>query len=822
MKQKTYVFNSIEEMEKAAAGILDDPAYREACDRVLLTWAQIWDKDDFAAYRESVYRLFPDCTTIGSNHYSNKDILENRLDGTGTDHSIILSFFLFNKSGASLCAIDPGMRQEERQGRELCDFLDRITDARGMYLVPSDYSCSPESIMAMVLTTHKDIPVFGIKTAVVPEYDNFGYSANGDLKSHRVFALVFRGDRLRIRVHYNLGWTPVGKIMTVTKEENPFFVDEIDNRPATEVYNKYLGLKNEQITPENLSEFPIIVQRNGMKISRVSIIGPKAGQLMFGAPVYPDERISLSYGNPDDILNEIRDDSIAVNDFKPQAGLIIACSIRVVFLKNREHEEIDFYKKCMESPAAVYGYGEIYYQDGNGGELNSALLSVAFREDDGSEAASVNTVNDTDLSPVTEGNSGPDPYVAFSDRMTRFFKEVSNDLLMTAREAETANRAKSAFYSAISHEIRTLLNSILGMNEMILNESHEDDIRQYAENASASGRMLLDLINDILDTEKIEAGKMKIVPVDYDPGKVIKELVDVSYVPASNKGLKLSLVKEGDFPPVLIGDSKRLKQCALNLLSNAVKYTEKGEVVLRVTCRPVDEKHVKLRIGVKDTGIGIRPEDIEKLSIPFERVDQSRNHNIEGTGLGLNIVRNLLELMGSSLNIESTYGEGSEFSFSVEQEIKAGDAESNGSGEAVSEAALAQKKISGFRAPDSNILIVDDTPSNIKIMQLFLKESQIQIDSATSGLAAIDMVKQKKYDLIFLDHMMPGMDGLETFGRIKEDTGSPNADSVFIMLTANNEAGVREMFLNEGFDDFITKPLQRNALIETLAKYLKK
>ena len=663
MIQKTYIFNSIEEMEEAAVSIRNNPAYSDCSDRVLLAFAQIWNKDDFARFRDSVHRLFPDCTTVGSNNYSSEDILAGRIDGSGTDHSITLSFLFFKESSAGLLSIEPGMRQEERQGREMCDFLDKLTDVKGVYFVPPDYFCSSEAVMAAGLRGHKDIPVFGIKTSLLPAYENFGYEKGGEYDVHRLFVLAFHGDRLNIRVHYNLGWTPVGRVMRVTAEENPFFVDEVDGRPATELYNTYLGLKNNQIIPENLSEFPLIVLRGDMKISRIGISGQKEGQLIFGAPVYPDEKISLGYGNPDDLLSEVEEDSRAIGDFDPQGILLIACSNRVMLLKDREKEEIDKYRKLLSSLATVYGYAEIYYMNGKGAELNSALVSVAFREED-------DTVHAPLLQASEPDNIDDDGFlVPFSDRLSRFFKEISKDLLAAAGEAESANRAKSAFYSAISHDIRTLLNSILGMNEMILKESHEDVIREYAENAQISGRMLLDLINDILDTEKIEAGRMEIVPVEYELNKVIKELTEMAKVPAANKGLELIVKKEGEFPSRLFGDVKRLKQCTLNLISNAVKYTESGYVTLTVKVWRLDNTHVMLKISVRDTGIGIREEDIAKLSIPFERVDKARNHNIEGTGLGLNIVRNLLELMDSSLEIKSNYGEGSEFSFSVVQEV---------------------------------------------------------------------------------------------------------------------------------------------------------
>jgi signal transduction histidine kinase/CheY-like chemotaxis protein len=719
-----------------------------------------------------------------------------------------------------LIGIHPGVQEEEREGRELNDYLGSLTNVRGVYLTTPDYFCSAEGVLKESIKGFEHIPFFGIKASLLPEYQNFGYEAGGELIEHRLFALVFHGEKLSIRTHYNLGWTPVGKIMTVTKEENPFFVDEIDGKPATHVYNKYLGLNNDQIIPENLSEFPLIIYRDNIKISRIGISGPKEGQLLFGAPVYPNDRISLSYGNPDDLFEEVKQDSEEIGEFDPQAGILITCANRVMLLKEREQEEIELYKHYMKSAAVVYGYAEIFSMNGKGGELNSALVSVAFRED---VAHSGN--DETTNEPVYEAAEAHySTIVPFADRLSRFFKEMSNDLLTAAREAEAANRTKSVYYSCISHEIRTPLNAILGMNEMILRECVEDNIRDYAGNIANSGKMLMQIINDILDSEKIEAGKMKIIPVEYNINKVVKELSDMIFVSAESKGLKLRLEIADDLPSVLIGDETRIRQCTLNLLNNAVKYTDNGDVIFRVTAEPVDNKHTRLNISVSDTGIGIKPEDIEKLSMPFERVDQSRNYNIEGTGLGLSIVKRLLGLMGTSLKISSTYGQGSEFSFAIIQENGTEDSSSGshnaeqnglyfGSGEGDS-------GNEDFRNIKASVLVVDDNAVNIKIVKLFLKNTQLDIDTASSGSAAIEMAGKKKYDIIFLDYRMPEIDGLEAYRQIKAEKEGINTDSVFIMLTASDETSAREMFMKEGFDDYLPKPLQIRELEEILRKHL--
>ena len=815
MIQKTYKLNNIDEIADIAIKVHGEPVCENAGCKVLLAWAQIWDVDGISEFKRQVTYLFSDFIIIGSNHCSSSDILDFKIDGSTEEKGCLLSFLFFEQSGAELYHIksDPG--DEITEGQKLKALIEGTKDPRGVYLVPSNYSFSTEDVLEE-LKDLRDIPIFGIKTSLYETYTNFGYVPGKEVVEKQLLALIFSGADLDLRVHYNLGWTPVGKVMTVTKEENHFFVDEIDGKNASYVYNKYLGLRDDQIIPQNLSEFPLIIDRDGVKMSRIGISGPKPGQLLFGAPVHLNEKISLSYGNPDDLFAEVTKDSEEISVYKPQACLLIVCANRVMLLKNRETEEVDLYKKYIKSLEAVYGYGEIFYLDGKGGEMNSALVSVAFKET--GDTGSVNrTVTDDADDTAEDINPSDTVIVPFTDRLSRMFKEMSADLIEAIKESEDANRAKSVFYSTVSHEIRTPLNSILGMNEMILKESSDEDIIQYSENIKSSGKLLQQLINDILDTGKIEAGKMEIIPVNYNVRKAMDELAAMISLSANEKGLELKYQPENELSVDLYGDEKRIRQCILNLLSNAVKYTREGKVVFKVGAADVDDEHVRLTVSVKDSGIGIKPEDIEKLSIPFERVDTSKNYKVEGTGLGLNIVNNLLGLMGSRLEIKSTYGKGSEFSFSIIQEKAHMDdsgIENNGNENP------ADGAWGSLKTRDVSILVVDDVIMNLRLVRLFLKDSGIDIDTSQEGALAIEMAANKKYDIIFLDRRMPGIDGLEVYKKITADRSGLNADSVFIMLTAEDGDGIREEFINEGFEDYLPKPFQPVMLEDIIRKHL--
>ena len=822
MIQKTYKLSSIDEISETATELKDTDLYKSASCRLLLAWAQLWDEDSFSVFRQEILEHFPDCTIIASNSHSHADILNNRIDGSGDEKGCLLTFLLFEKAGISLHGITTGYREENRQGREIKELILNTEDTKAVFLVPPDYVSSTEDVLAE-LKELKGIPIFGIKTSLHAGYSTFGREPGGEVISGKLLTLIFHGKALNIRAHYNLGWTPVGKIMTVTKEENPFFVDEIDGRNATYVYNKYLGLRDDQIIPQNLSEFPLIIHRDGVKVSRIGITGPKEGQLIFGAPVYLNDRISLSYGNPDDLFTEIAADVDEIAAFEAQAGLLIVCSNRVMLLKERELDEIELYRKQIKEAAAVYGYGELFYFDGLGGELNSALISVAFKESEEMPAATkpeetaetFSSPEEIVKTPETAmiGGFPEELIVPFHDRLSRMFKEMSGDLIAALKEAEDANRAKSVFYSAVSHEIRTPLNAILGMNEMILKECDNEEVVKYAANIKSSGKLLLQLINDILDTGKIDAGKMEIVPVDYNARAAMDELAGMISYSAKEKGLEFIYRIDGELPDILHGDEKRISQCVLNLLNNAVKYTESGRVVFGVISTVTDKDHVRLKIRVADSGIGIKPEDIEKLSIPFERVDKSKNYKVEGTGLGLNIVNNLLALMGSRLEIRSVYGRGSEFSFVIEQEIAH-------AGKAPGGAAAEEGGWGNLRTRNASILAVDDTALNLQLVRSFLKDSRIDLDTAQEGYSAVEMAAKKKYDIIFLDMKMPGMNGVETFRKLKENSGGVNGETPVILLTALEGEDVRSGFAQEGFTDFMSKPFTPEMLESMIKKHL--
>ena len=389
-------------------------------------------------------------------------------------------------------------------------------------------------------------------------------------------------------------------------------------------------------------------------------------------------------------------------------------------------------------------------------------------------------------------------------------------LMLEKKAADSANKAKSDFLADMSHEIRTPINAVLGMNEMILRESKDDQILEYSSNIKSAGNTLLSIINNILDFSKIEDGKMTLVPVEFDVAELINNLANTISERARLKGLEFNVEVDESVPSRLYGDDVRISQIVMNLLTNAVKYTESGSVTLRVKNNGMTGDDAKIRFDVIDTGIGIKDEDLNKLFESFKRIEEKRNRHIEGTGLGISIVCKLLAMMNSKLDVESQYAIGSTFGFDLK--LRVVDAEPVGKFDGKRKSASSHGEEVHLYAPEAKILVTDDNNMNLKVAENFLKIFGIVPVTCSSGAETIELMKKNRFDIVFLDHMMPQMDGIETLKVLKDD-GLING-AVVIALTANAVVGAEKQYLSAGFDGYLSKPITLQELEKALKKYL--
>lgn len=378
-------------------------------------------------------------------------------------------------------------------------------------------------------------------------------------------------------------------------------------------------------------------------------------------------------------------------------------------------------------------------------------------------------------------------------------------------ELEKSRDSQNVFFANMSHEIRTPINAILGLNEMVMRTAVKEEVQEYAKDIQMAGNLLLNQVNDILDLSQMTLDKMQIMPVNYHTKTLFSEVIDLIKVQADKKKLDLVLNIDQNLPSALWGDEKRIKQILLNLMDNAVKYTEEGSVTVTVESEEFSNNSILLSIKVADTGIGIRKENLADIYDSFSRFDEKKNRQILGSGLGLAITKQLVDMMGGEIQADSIYTKGTIFTVIIPQKIV--------DHEPVGEVNFAYKKIEEgnaykplFMAPEARVLIVDDNKMNRRVAAKLLEATRMQIDVASDGKECLEMTKKKFYHIILLDYMMPGMDGLETLHALNAQENTLCRESAVVAMTGNAQSGARQMYLEEGFDGYVEKPIQGRLL----------
>lgn len=808
MLQKTLITNNADELAAYLEEIKSLPEYECEGDNLLLFSSPDADFETLAARVAAVRHTLPGIKIVGMTTHRNEE--ENGFALEGEDYS----FLLMEHTKAELLYYDCRKISIKDAGQKFQDAVRGRKNVAAILLFTAGMELEIDQFLTYLLNENEgyDIPILGAQSGAQHPYI-CGTFRDGEPDDRGIVAVVLYGKGLSVYYNYDMGWTPIGKEMKITGADGRTRVTAIDGRPPVDIYREYLGVEPDEYFVENVREFPFVTRRGERQVVRTPSGYDEEGGISFIARVNQGDTVQLSYGNPRRLLEKTRAYAESMRAFGPQALVLVVCENRVRFLAAQAISDVSAYRAIMPQSSWVRGYTAIMLDQKGGGLVNSAIVSVGMREG----APRKEDVSRPVVLPADAQTAGAIPR---EQRLAMFLEKTTQELENMAVEANAANLAKSEFLSMMSHEIRTPINAVLGMNEMILRECSDENVMTYAENAHAAGLSLLGVINEILDFSKIEAGKMEIVPQEYELASLISDLVNLIRMKAEERGLSLYVKVEPETPSRLVGDELRIKQIITNLLTNAVKYTEKGAVTLSVGYRRVGDGEIMLDVSVEDTGVGIREENIHKLFYAFDRIDAERTRKIEGTGLGINITQRLLKLMGSSLDVKSVFGEGSTFSFSLSQKVV------NWKG--IGDITKALKRVNDkrakrktrFTAPNVQILVVDDAPMNIAVISGLLKRTKIRVDTAESGEECIEKFAVKSYDLVFLDHRMPGMDGPETLGQLKRRFAAKLAATPVVSLTANAMSGAREEYIALGFKDYLSKPVMAEELEALLLRML--
>ncbi len=828
MKQKTYEVTNKSQLEALSEDLDFCRLYEEANTVVAVIFASRCTEEVADSSAQVLREMFPKVQTVGMSLY-----------GTTTLNAIRymrVSFLFLDHSNAQVYEYDMEEEDEDVCVEALRHAIESTPYVKGVMLIPYGQTLDLSDIVERLQEGNKSVPFFGATASSnLQDYMNSiqPYVFGTKFIRNGVVAVVFSGEDLHIYADYRLGWKALGHEMSahVDKDAPRVIGDtqlvKLDEYPAAQVFQRYLGVPIDENLFENIAEFPLVVQRNGLPLVRIPFFVGQEHELYFYGSFEEGEKVRLGYGNPTALLKESETGVRHMRYFQPEALLLYVCVSRYTLLKDREEEELDGYRLACPALTFCQGAGEIYKYEGFGGLANGSLVAVGMREGEKQGAsqrpAFIHGEGENDpIEIALKSRYKERKAIPFEDRLINFLERTTNELNEMAREAATANAAKSTFLSNMSHEIRTPINAVLGMDEMILREAVDPQVIQYAEDIQGAGRTLLSLVNDILDFSKIESGKLELVPADFDFRDMISDVVIMTKKRAEDKGLTFHIEIDPRIPSIMRGDTARLKQEAINIITNAIKYTPEGSVTIRIIMTGRDQDHATIRTMIADTGMGMKEEDLPKLLNPFVRLDESRTRNIEGTGLGMNITAQLLRLMHSSLSVESTYDVGSIFSYTLELPIV--DETPIGRYVEVVRSGQGQSRQyhESFHAPTAHVLAVDDAPLNLSVFRGLLKGTQARIDTASSGQEALELAQANTYDVIYLDQRMPEMDGVETLHRLRELPIEYCRKIPVICLTANAITGMREQAMQEGFTDYITKPVNPHQLEESLKNYLPK
>ena len=770
-------------------------------------FSSVLEKNIIAQTVDEILEVLPQAKIIGAT--TDGEILENIVS---TD-KIVVSVTAFERASLEL-GLAEYCGDSFACGQTLASKIVK-DDTKALILFSDGLHTNGEAFLNGVKEVSGDIPLAGGMAGDAALFkETFIFSNDGIISSGGVGVSV-NTQKLHVKNAYSFDWQEIGKELVVTKAKDNR-VYEIDGKTAVAIYAQYLGKEVADSLPAVGIEFPLIITRDGIKIARAVLGKESDGSLVFAGNLAVGDRVHFGYGNSGRILEESKNIKDSFTNTPVESIFIYSCMARRRFLQDVISTELTPFANIAPT-AGFFTYGE-FYKSQRCELLNQTMTVITMSENDTSVAHDFEDTSDTRktkntsltlnaLSHLIEETSRE--LYETNENLERLVHEKTSALRDKIIEIEHAAKVKADFLAGMSHEIRTPLNAMLGFVD-ILKAGEEDKSRQKQFNIiKSSGISLLTIINDVLDFSKIESGKMLLERRKFATKKPFKEVGQLFYDQAVEKGINLKVQFSLEIPRFFVGDIVRIKQVASNFLSNALKFTDKGgDIIMNIDYNVTTQE---LQFSVTDNGVGIDAKNLKKIFEAFTQEDASTTRRFGGTGLGLSISTALINSMEGKIEVESVLGEGSTFSFTLPL-LEADDLNSDDT---------AMKKINLKQKLSGDVLLVEDNKTNQMLMSIILEDLDLDVDIAENGLIAIEKFKTKKYDLIFMDENMPKMNGIEATKHIlaiekeKEIQHTP-----IIALTANALATDRERFLGAGMDEFISKPVDNEILVRALHSFL--
>jgi len=645
--------------------------------------------------------------------------------------------------------------------------------------------------------------------------DSYVLSNNGVISKGAV-GVSIDSDELTIQNRYSFNWQEIGKSLYVTRAQNNR-VYEIDNLPAVDVYTKYLGKEIADLLPAVGIEFPLILNRYGIKVARAVLGKEEDGSLIFAGNISEGDEVHFGYGNSTEILRKSDEMKEILSDEAIESIFVYSCMARRRFLEESISAELTPLAKIAPT-VGFFTYGE-FFTATQCELLNQTMTVLAMSENSIVDKREFHdSLNQKNLAELNVTHRALSHLVAETSKELKELNEhleekvaqKTKKLKEKVAELEEASKVKSEFLAGMSHEIRTPLNAMLGFVDLLkADETDRERLKRFSI-IKKSGATLLTIINDILDFSKLESGKMLLEKKKFALKKPFKDIAQLFEGQAKEKGVELEVIFDHSLPRFFVGDMIRIKQIASNFLSNALKFTDKGgKVIMNIS---YDTRNESLEFNVEDNGVGIDEKNLKKIFESFTQEDASTTRRFGGTGLGLSISKALVDSMHGKINVRSRLGEGSKFCFSLP---------SLNIDETEIEKPLFSEEVDISKPLEAKVLLVEDNKTNQMLMNIILDDLGLDVDLAENGIEAVEAFENQKYDLILMDENMPKMNGIEATSKILDiEEAKGLKHTPIIALTANALSTDRARFLNAGMDEFVSKPIDHEYFLKVLHSFL--